>query len=367
MKRLLLLVALTAGLLNAGIVRSAEVTTTADAKVTAIVGELTDTATWRAYLARFVSSTGRVIDTADGDISHSEGQGYGMLLAVAANDRAAFERIWGWTRANLAVRDDRFVGMALGTRPAAGGRRHEQCLGRRHPRRLGPYGSRGRMGRRRLPRGQHGGIAVELGRKLVLPRTIHGPILLPGLAGFAAEDRPDGPVVNLSYWVFPALARLPMVAPEFDWKGLSRNGVTLVRQSQLGPAHLPSEWTSLAAPDARAADGFQARFAHNAIRIPLYLAWAGLTDGVTPFGALWDKRDERGIPVVDTATGRPVEWLGEAGYGAIAALTECAERGRTMPAMFRTVHVANDQYYSVTLHLLTLVAAHMRYPQCLRS
>ncbi|WP_239514610.1 glycosyl hydrolase family 8, partial [Klebsiella pneumoniae] len=30
--------------------------------------------------------------------------GYGMLLAVAAGARAAFERIWGWTRANLMVR-----------------------------------------------------------------------------------------------------------------------------------------------------------------------------------------------------------------------------------------------------------------------
>jgi endoglucanase len=53
-----------------------------------------------------VTEAGRVVDTAKGLISHSEGQGYGLLLAVAAGDRSTFDRIWGWTRANLAVRKD---------------------------------------------------------------------------------------------------------------------------------------------------------------------------------------------------------------------------------------------------------------------
>jgi endoglucanase len=61
---------------------------------------------WRAYKARFVTAQGRVVDTANGLVSHSEGQGYGMLLAVAADDRDSFERIWGWTRANLFIRND---------------------------------------------------------------------------------------------------------------------------------------------------------------------------------------------------------------------------------------------------------------------
>jgi endoglucanase len=35
-----------------------------------------------------------------------------------------------------------------------------------------------------------------------------GPILLPASAGFAAKDQPDAPVVNLSYWIFPAFKHL---------------------------------------------------------------------------------------------------------------------------------------------------------------
>jgi len=34
------------------------------------------------YQSKFISPEGRVIDDANGGISHSEGQGYGMLIAV---------------------------------------------------------------------------------------------------------------------------------------------------------------------------------------------------------------------------------------------------------------------------------------------
>ena len=81
----------------------------AAAKAPALVGTLTDADLWRAYKAKFVTDGGRVVDTANAMVSHTEGQGYGLLLAVAANDRPTFERIWGWTRANLAVRNDELL------------------------------------------------------------------------------------------------------------------------------------------------------------------------------------------------------------------------------------------------------------------
>jgi endo-1,4-beta-D-glucanase Y len=36
---------------------------------------------WAAYRDRFVMADGRVVDDANGGISHSESQGYGLLLA----------------------------------------------------------------------------------------------------------------------------------------------------------------------------------------------------------------------------------------------------------------------------------------------
>ncbi|ALN74812.1 hypothetical protein M673_18990 (plasmid) [Aureimonas sp. AU20] len=48
---------------------------------------------WELYRSRFVSAEGRVVDNDNGSISHSEGQGYGMPLTVAARDRANFDKL----------------------------------------------------------------------------------------------------------------------------------------------------------------------------------------------------------------------------------------------------------------------------------
>ncbi len=197
---------------------------------------------WRAYKARFVTEAGRVVDTGNGGISHSEGQGYGMLLAALAGDRATFERIWTWTRANLMVRDDQLLAWRWepDRRPAVADMNDAAdgdllvAWALAEAVTLWNDPSHRVAGRR---------IAVELGRKLILPRAAHGPLLLPGVAGFSAEDRPDGPVVNLSYWIFPAFDRMPLLAPEFDWAGLDRSGRRLLRAA--GSARPPAERVGL--------------------------------------------------------------------------------------------------------------------------
>ena len=319
---------------------------------------------WRAYKARFVTETGRVVDSANGGISHSEGQGYGMLLAVAANDRPAFDAIWGWTRANLMVRDDELIAWRWepNARPAVADMNDasdgDLLVAWALTEAADAWGSLPyKIAARR--------IAVEVGRKLLLPHTNYGALLLPGVAGFAAEDRPDGPVVNLSYWVFPAFARLPLVAPDVDWAGLSRNGLELVKQTHFGPAKLPTEWISLHDAEPRPADGFPQRFAYNSIRIPLYIAWAGLgqREIYAPFVAAWQNNGRIAMPIVDAASGKPTDWLIEKGYTAVAALTACAANGTPLSQDDRRVH-SNENYYSVTLNLLALIAGHMRYSSC---
>jgi len=59
---------------------------------------------WEAYKKRFVSPDGRVVDFLQGQISHSEGQGYGLLMAVLQDDPKAFSSSWNWTRDNLRMR-----------------------------------------------------------------------------------------------------------------------------------------------------------------------------------------------------------------------------------------------------------------------
>lgn len=53
------------------------------------------------FLAEWVDPDGRVVRRDQGGDTISEGQAYGMLLAVAAGDRARFDQIWAWTRSHL--------------------------------------------------------------------------------------------------------------------------------------------------------------------------------------------------------------------------------------------------------------------------
>lgn len=65
---------------------------------------------WMEYQNRFIAGDGRVTDTANDNDSHSEGQGFGMLLAEGYGDRPTFDRIWDWTKTHLQVRrEDRLL------------------------------------------------------------------------------------------------------------------------------------------------------------------------------------------------------------------------------------------------------------------
>src|SRR5712691_6576644 len=61
---------------------------------------------WAKYRDRFVTEDGRVLDTGNKAVSHTEGQGWAMLFAEAADDPASFARIWNWTRGNLQRHDN---------------------------------------------------------------------------------------------------------------------------------------------------------------------------------------------------------------------------------------------------------------------
>jgi endoglucanase len=209
-------------------------------------------------------------------------------------------------------------------------------------------------------------IAVEVGRKLLLLGGKDGPLLLPAVAGFSKEDRSDGPVINLSYWVFPAFERLPKVAPEVDWNGLIQSGLSLLKTARFGPAGLPTDWVSASEGEIKPASGFVRAFSYNAIRIPLYMAFAGVGDRASyaPFLALWAK--DRTLAPVDIDTGSAGQPFGEAGYNLIAALTLCATQKTPLPYDFFSPH-PSENYYPATLQILAVIAAQMRYGSCSKS
>jgi endoglucanase len=70
---------------------------------------------WGSYKADFIQG-GRVVDPKAGGVTTSEGQSYALLRAVYANDRAAFDQVWDWTRSRL-LRPDGLLAWRWGTQP----------------------------------------------------------------------------------------------------------------------------------------------------------------------------------------------------------------------------------------------------------
>ena len=322
-----------------------------------------DEAIWQDWKRRFLTDQGRVVDTANGYMSHSEGQGYGMVFAVAAGDRVAFERIWAWTRANMMVRPDELVAWRWEPDKRAGvGDTNNASDGdiliawalTEAAEFWGEVSYR--IAARR--------IAVEVSRKTFLLKTTFGTLILPAMIGFTDEERSDGPVVNLSYWVFPALERLKIVAPEVDWKGVTQSGLDLLKIASFGADRLPPDWLSLKSDRIAPAQGFPATFGYDAIRVPLYMAMAGIgeREHYAPFLALW--RNGAAPRKIDLSGAGPGEPMTEGGYRAPAALVMCATSGLRFPTDLRRSDPA-EHYYPATLRLMALAGARMRYSKCL--
>ncbi|MCI5075887.1 glycosyl hydrolase family 8 [Oricola sp.] len=316
---------------------------------------------WRVYTDKFVEAEGRVVDNANKNITHSESQGYGLLLAYLAGQPADFARIWDFTRKELFVRDD---GLAAWRWEPDKSPHISDFNNATDGDILIAYA---------LARaGQDWGETdyMKAAAKItagILAKTVvrHAgrTILLPGVDGFTAESRSDGPVVNPSYLIFEAFPVLAQLVPSPMWDGLKNDGLDLLRRAQFGPAKLPSEWVSLGGAP-RPAKGFDAVFSYNAVRIPLYLVRAGLTEPSLLERVETGMADEAGEPsVIDLNSGKPLEPLADAGYRIIVDAIGCAVRGR--PVRQANTRFEPTFYYPATLQLLTLAHLREAHPECL--
>ncbi len=321
---------------------------------------------WRMYVKRFISPEGRVIDGANGDISHSEGQGYAMLIAARLKDRATFDRLWAWSRANLFVRGDHLPAWVWDPQTDPHVRDIDDAsdgniliawalfeAGKQWA--VDDYLSVARN------------IAESVDRLDTEPSR-YGLVLLPGSRGFRLRDRPaDGPIVNLSYWVFPAFRHLKHVTPAVDWKQITASGLSVIADARFGSDKMPTDWISLAEEKTAAAKGFPSVFGYDAIRIPLYLAWGRPNDrsALEVFAPLLTPARMRSPSVIDLRTGRTQESFKENGYKSIPALLKCARHGTPFSREFYDIQP--ELYYPTTLHILALLAAQDSYPLCLRG
>ena len=301
---------------------------------------------WNGFKRMFLDPSGRIIDKGNGGISHTEGQGLGLTMALHSNDRAAFDAILDWTEKTLARSDvalyswrfdpraavpvadpnnatdgDIFIAWAL-----AGAARqwHE-------PR----YAARSAQ------------IRAAIRQRLVLSRYGRS-LLLPGLEGFVS---PRAITLNPSYFVWPALEEFRQIDGNAAWSTIIADAEAMVGAARFGTYGLPTDWIEVTGHDAVApAMGRPARFGFDAIRVPLYAVADRKDQLARPARAYWQNCVANGRPIpawIDVVTGETAPYAISEGGRAIAARL----LGAPLAAKLSPTELSSD-YYSAALQIL---------------
>jgi endo-1,4-beta-D-glucanase Y len=312
-----------------------------------------DDQNWPAFKRKFFLADGRVIDTGNEDVSHSEGQGWGMLFAESNADKDTFQKLWEWTSASLQRGDGLFSWrfspkaadpVADKNNAADGDILIAWALMRAAKRWDEPRWAA-------QSKTLQGAILDQLSIE-----TQGRVILQPGTQGFTRKDRQ---IVNLSYYVWPAIRDFAeAVGEQGRWRRLEADGLWLLDNSSFGTFRLPPDWLSVGNKEFKIADGWPSYFGFDAVRIPLYLAWRNDAGRLGRFLSFWQTPKFGGKPPawINLRDDSVAPYPSSGGYGAVVAVTQFVADGLkgTPPAV---ALVDTDDYYSASLKLLSDMAA----------
>lgn len=224
---------------------------------------------WHQYKSNFLQEDGRIIDHYQGRCSHSEGQGYGMLLAVAFNDKPAFDKLWSWTKDNLHIRPDNLFAWKWGKRyndrweiidynNATDGDI------------LISYALLKASERWREPKYKKEALKViESIRKNSTVTWQGQTLLLPGHYGFI---RDNGFIINPSYFIFSAFRYFSKVDDKGFWEKLYNDSLNLLTRASFGKLYLPADWIFLNGSQITIYKDKDPYFSTEAIRTILYVS-----------------------------------------------------------------------------------------------
>ncbi len=306
---------------------------------------------WSSFKERFVSPSGRVVDSGQGGLSHSEGQAWGLFLAARNQDLEGFQLILRWTRQHMARRGDALL-----------------------PWRFEPIGQRGMITDHNNATDAdlyHGWALVEAHRRWpgrgydaearAVARDILGSLtrrvgerllLLPGAWGFETREAVQ---LNPSYVVLEAFPALNSVLPDPRWATLAADGEHLIGLCRFGPLGLPADWVrlDLATRQPGPAHFRPHRFGQDALRVPLHLLWARRDHHVALQGVrqLWAGDPTAAIPAwVDLRRQLAAPFPAGSGAQAIRALLLGSAAPPSRGGMPDAVAAGN--YYDAALCLL---------------
>ncbi|HEX3979669.1 MAG TPA: glycosyl hydrolase family 8, partial [Acidimicrobiales bacterium] len=190
------------------------------------------------FLDNYMDSDGRIVRHDQGGDTVSEGQAYGLLLAVAAHDAARFASIWSWTKENLQEPSGLFAydwsnGAIVGTGAAT-----DADLNTAWALVLGAKTFHD-------PAYEKDGLAVA--SAVLANETVVSAGRLELVAGPWARSAPYA--VDPSYFSPEAMAALASASGNPSWTQLETNSQQLVAALQGGDSmhYLPPDWALLSA------------------------------------------------------------------------------------------------------------------------
>lgn len=308
---------------------------------------------WAAYKTRFVLPEGRVVDTGNGNISHSEGQGFAMVMATAYDDPDTFKKLWSWTDQTLSRPDTRLFRWRY--EPAG-----DLHVGDPNNALDGDLLIAWALlrGGERWRRSEYLQASAEI-RKAILGKLLvrqgDRTLLAPGMDGFV---HPDGLIINPSYAIMPALDAFAAREPRSPWPSVRDQALRALRDARFGAADLPVDWVRVDGAGAMWTDPDRPpRFGFDAVRVPLYLCWSGRCGDATldPVKRWWSSFRTAGKPApawIDVRTGEVAPFPAPVGMASVA---ELALTGRASAAS-----IDDQDYYSSSLLILTQIAAQER-------
>ena len=320
-------------------------------------------ADWRQFRSMFVSPEGRVVDTGNQNVSHSESQGYGLLFAEAFGDRETFDRIWNWTRQNLQTRpNDKLLswqwkvaedgtGAVGDPNNASDGDLLVSWALLRAFERWKDYTYQQAAAQ----------ILADL-RRLDVVDSPDGLVMLPATDGFTREQ---GRILNPSYYIFPAFLHAELVFPGNGWAELAESGRRMLVRARFGQFDLVPDWLAVTTKalndqtDYYPAPDFPPVFGYNAIRVPLNIAWEDpKSELIQPFGKFWRSfPDPARIPsTVNLYTNLFGEDPPMPGLQTLAMFVVGCQDGRPPTVADLPRIKPGEAYYSASLKLLTKLA-----------
>lgn len=314
------------------------------------------TGEWLRYRAGFVVDDGRVRDTGNGGVSHTESQGWAMLFAETFDDRASFDRIWNWTRSNLQRKDNALFSWRWDPGNEANPIADTNNASDGDILIAWALARAARHWRSREYRDEAKRILADIRGKLV--ETIGGRlVLVPGVEGFVTQD--GARIVNLSYYIYPAFEEFHRIDPSPVWPRLRRDGLALLAAARFGHWGLPPDWITVDKHWRVTADTpLPPRFGFDAIRIPLYLIWGRAATAVrlAPELRFWNAFTDKPVPAwVDVKDGSVANYPAPNGIQAIVRLVRWRAQIKAPPPS-PPVICEHDNYYSASLVLLAAMA-----------